>query len=157
MLMPPKLCICPCIMLGTKKVHHTLLKSNHFLDSHCGDEDVNIGLCCNAVWTCREIPPFRRNILLPPSGLKYFLSKRWFPPVGPHCSTTQNINTDTFTAVRTSYPIQNTRHIIRCRTSLIRQTPTLHNVASVTQRHYCAGHVEQAAVTLLLKYRRFKQ
>jgi hypothetical protein len=34
------------------------------------DDDVHIGLLgCNTVWTCRQIPTFRRNIPSPHSGL----------------------------------------------------------------------------------------
>jgi hypothetical protein len=37
-----------------------------------GGKDVDVVLLgCNAVWTCRQIPTFRRNILPPSSGLTH--------------------------------------------------------------------------------------
>jgi hypothetical protein len=49
-----------------------------------GQYNVNIGLLgCNSVWTCRQIPTFQRNILLPSSGLKYVPLKCWYPPTSP--------------------------------------------------------------------------
>jgi hypothetical protein len=56
---------------------------------------VNVCLMdCIAVWTCTYIPTFRRNILLPPSGI--VLANLWYLPLPTksHGFTTQNTNID---------------------------------------------------------------
>jgi hypothetical protein len=38
-----------------------------------GGEDVDVGLLgCDAVWNCRWIPTFRKNIVIPSSVLKMY-------------------------------------------------------------------------------------
>jgi hypothetical protein len=55
------------------------------------DDVVFLG--CDAVWTRRLIPPFRRNILSP---------KRWYLPMSPHGVITQKNIIDIFTAMKIS-------------------------------------------------------
>jgi hypothetical protein len=72
---------------------------------------VDVGLLgSNAVWTCRKIQTFRRNILPLSIGLKmeaawrwrqYVPPKPWYLPTSPHGVTTKKY-IDIFTAVRTS-------------------------------------------------------
>jgi hypothetical protein len=63
-----------------------------------GGEDVDVGLLgCNAVWTCRYIPTFRRDILSlssPWRWRQYVPPKRWYIPTSPHGVTTKKTNMD---------------------------------------------------------------
>jgi hypothetical protein len=84
-----------------------LIFSKHFAIKTYGEEQIKFVVwVLTTVWVL--IPTFRRNILLPSSGLKrqYVPLKRWYLPLSPHGFTTQKNNIDIFTAVRTSDLIQ---------------------------------------------------
>jgi hypothetical protein len=50
----------------------------------------------SVVWTCMNVPTFRRNVL-PPLSVAVRSPERWFLPTSPHGVTTQKINTDKLT------------------------------------------------------------
>lgn len=62
-------------------------------------------LCCNAMWTCRYVTLFWRNMLLPSFGINH-----WYLPTSLHGVVMQVININIFTAVRASHlnVLQNT-------------------------------------------------
>jgi hypothetical protein len=62
-------------------------------------------LGCDAVWTCRWVPTFQRNIQPPYESWRwkeYVPPKRWYPPTSSQSVTIQETTIDSFTAVRTS-------------------------------------------------------
>jgi hypothetical protein len=64
-------------------------------------------LVCNDVWNGRNIPTFRWNILHPQGwrwrNIPFSGLRRWYLPTSPRGITSQKINIDIFTAVRSSH------------------------------------------------------
>jgi hypothetical protein len=64
------------IALFTRAQHATKCYKRPLRYSHRTPKFVDVGLLgCNAMWTCKQIPTFRRNILPPSSGLMRALKK----------------------------------------------------------------------------------
>lgn len=66
--------------------------------SYHGPEDFEVCLLiCDATWTCRWVPTFRRNMLYQSSertSSQYVFPKQWHVPTSPHAVTTSKTNTD---------------------------------------------------------------
>jgi hypothetical protein len=84
---------------GSKPVQSTSHPHYIIWDSQsCYDIDAGL-LGCNAAWTCRQIPTFRRTHCF---HLQGWCSSENYIPTNPHSVTTRKTNIDIFTGVGTS-------------------------------------------------------